>query len=67
MRDQQPAAASLLDMMQPITCDMPGKFAQPEAHIILHQLAKGVVILHLAPHGIAPHAKSRSWNLHDHV
>src|SRR5687768_990482 len=67
MRDQQPAATSLLDMMQPSACDMPGKFAQPEAHITLHYLAECVVILYLAPQGIAPDAKSRSWNLHDYV
>ena len=47
MRDQQPAAASLLDMMQPVACNMPGNFAEREAHVILHQLAKCPVILHL--------------------
>ena len=67
MRDQQPAAASLLDMMQPITCNMPAKFAQREAHIILHQVSNGVVIFHLVHQGIAADAKSRSWNLHDDV
>src|SRR5512139_3749017 len=67
MRDQQPTAASLLDMMQPTACDVPAKFAQPEAHVILRHLAKGAVIFQLVPHGIACHAKRRSWNLHDHV
>ena len=67
MRNQEPAAAPLIEMMQSIACNMPGNFAEPEAHVPLHQLAKRIVVLYLVHEGFAPDANCGSRNTHDHI
>ena len=64
MRNQQPATATLFEMMQPVACGCLRKLADGEARVIVYDPVKHFVRPHFLHRSIAIHSKSYTRDLH---